>query len=72
MGDQPVARPIPAHRTAQTQNKRTQISMPQVGFKPTILVFQRAKTVHASDRESIVFGERDLTGGITDDHIHST
>jgi hypothetical protein len=23
-GDQPVARPLPTHRTAQTQNKRTQ------------------------------------------------
>jgi hypothetical protein len=27
-GDQPVARPLPAHRTAQTQNKGTQTSMP--------------------------------------------
>jgi hypothetical protein len=27
-GDQPVARPPPTHRTAQTQNKRTQTSMP--------------------------------------------
>jgi hypothetical protein len=35
-GDQPVARPLPIHRTAQTQNKRTQ---PQVGFEPTIPVF---------------------------------
>jgi hypothetical protein len=26
-GDQSVARPLPAHRTAQTQNKRTQISI---------------------------------------------
>jgi hypothetical protein len=25
MGDQPVARPLPAHRTTQTQNKRTNI-----------------------------------------------
>jgi hypothetical protein len=44
-GDQTVARPLPAHKTAQTQNKRTQI--PQVGFEPTILLFERAKTVHA-------------------------
>jgi hypothetical protein len=29
-GDQPVARPLP------TQNKRTQTSMPSVGFEPTI------------------------------------
>jgi hypothetical protein len=26
-GDQPVARTLPTHRTAQTQNKRTQTSM---------------------------------------------
>jgi hypothetical protein len=27
-GDQPVARPLPTHRTTQTQNKRRQTSMP--------------------------------------------
>jgi hypothetical protein len=27
-GDQTVARPLPTHRTTQTQNKRTQTSMP--------------------------------------------
>jgi hypothetical protein len=27
-GDQPVARPLPTQRTTQTQNKRTQTSMP--------------------------------------------
>jgi hypothetical protein len=43
-GYQPVARPLPAHRTAQTQNKLTQTSMPQVWFEPTIPVFERAKT----------------------------
>jgi hypothetical protein len=48
--DQPVARLLPTHRTAQTQNKRTQISMPQVGFESTILAFERTKTVHALDR----------------------
>jgi hypothetical protein len=46
MGDQPVVRPLPARRTKQTQNKRTQTSMSQVGFDPTIPVFERAKTVH--------------------------
>jgi hypothetical protein len=45
--DQPIARPLLEHRTAQTQNKRIQTSMPLLGFKPTIPVFQRAKTVHA-------------------------
>jgi hypothetical protein len=44
-GDQPVARPLLAQRTTQTQNKRTQISMPGVGFEPTIPAFERAKTV---------------------------
>jgi hypothetical protein len=33
--DQPIARPLPVHRTAQTQYKRTQTSMPRVGFEPT-------------------------------------
>jgi hypothetical protein len=43
-GDQPITRPLPTHRTTQTQNKRTQTSMPQVGFEPMIPVFERAKT----------------------------
>jgi hypothetical protein len=46
-GDQPVARLLPTHRTAQTQNKCTQTSMPWVGFKPTTPVFEWVKTVHA-------------------------
>jgi hypothetical protein len=50
-GVQPVARPLPAHRTLQTQNKRTQTSMPWVGFELTIPTFKRAKTFHALDRE---------------------
>jgi hypothetical protein len=44
-GDQTVAKPLPAHRTAQTQNKRTQTFMPRVGFGPTTPVFERAKAV---------------------------
>jgi hypothetical protein len=48
--DQPVARPLPTHRTTKTQNKRTQTSMPWVGFEPTIPAFERAKTFHALDR----------------------
>jgi hypothetical protein len=39
-----------------TQNKRTQASMPEVGFEPTIPVFERAKTVHALNCASIVIG----------------
>jgi hypothetical protein len=30
--------------------------MPQVGFEPTIPVFELAKTVHASDRAANVIG----------------
>jgi hypothetical protein len=38
-GDQAVVRPLPAHMTAQTQNKRIQTSMRQVGFEHTITVW---------------------------------
>jgi hypothetical protein len=54
--DQPVARPQPTHRTIQTQNKRIQTSMSQVGFEPIIPVFERAKTVHALDCAATVIG----------------
>jgi hypothetical protein len=30
--------------------------MPQVGFEPTIPVFEQAKTVHALDRAAAVIG----------------
>jgi hypothetical protein len=56
MGDQPVARPLPAHRTIRTQNKRTQTSMPWVEFEPTIPMLERAKTVHALNRAATVIG----------------
>jgi hypothetical protein len=56
MGDRLVARPLPTHRTTQIQNKCTQTSMPWVGFEPTIPVFERAKTVHASDDAATVIG----------------
>jgi hypothetical protein len=54
--DQPVARPLPRHRTTQTQNKRTQTFMPCVGVEPTIPAFEPAKTVHASDRAATEIG----------------
>jgi hypothetical protein len=57
-GDQPVARLLPTHRTTRTQNKRTQTSMPQAGFEPTILVFERAKTIHVLDRAATVIGRQ--------------
>jgi hypothetical protein len=40
--DQPVARPLPTNRRTQTQNKRTQTSMPSVGLEHTIPAFERA------------------------------
>jgi hypothetical protein len=62
-GDQPVARPLPTHTTTRTQNKRTQTSMPRVGFELTIPVFERAKTVHALDRAATVVGRYDSVIG---------
>jgi hypothetical protein len=54
--DQRVARPLPTHRTTQTQNKRIHTFMPWVGSESTIPVFERAKTVHAFDRAATVIG----------------
>jgi hypothetical protein len=54
MGNQPVARPLPTHRTTKTHNKRTQTSMPRVGFESTIPVLERAKTVHILYRVATV------------------
>jgi hypothetical protein len=45
-----------AHRTAQTQTKRTQTSMPRVGFEPTTPMLERVKIVHAADRVATVIG----------------
>jgi hypothetical protein len=56
MGDQPLERPLPAHRTTQTQNKCTQTSMPRVGFELMIPVCERAETVNALDRAATVIG----------------
>jgi hypothetical protein len=42
--------------TTQTQNKRTQTSILQVGFESTTPVFERAKTDHALDRTVTVIG----------------
>jgi hypothetical protein len=55
-GDQPVARPLLAHTEKPKQNKSTQTSMPPVGFKPTIPVFELAKTVHALDGAATLIG----------------
>jgi hypothetical protein len=55
-GDLPVARPLPKHRTTQTQkNAYThQTSMPWMGFEHTITVSERAKTEHALERSATV------------------
>jgi hypothetical protein len=53
-GDQLLAKPLAAHMTTETQNKRTQTSMPRVKFEPTTPAFERAKTVHALDRAATV------------------
>jgi hypothetical protein len=37
-----------------------QISMPRVGFKPTIQVFERAKMVHTLDRATTVIGAKSV------------
>jgi hypothetical protein len=55
-GDQPVARPVPAHRIKQTQHKLTQTSMPQVRLEPMIPAFEGEKTVHALHRTATVIG----------------
>jgi hypothetical protein len=55
--DQPVTRPLPTHRTTQTQNKRTQTFIPRVGFEPTIPVFNWEKKVHALVCAVTVSGE---------------
>jgi hypothetical protein len=45
----------------QTQNKRTQTSMPRVGLEPTIPVFERAKMGHALARVANVIGKITVT-----------
>jgi hypothetical protein len=57
MGDRPDARPLPTHtHTHRGKNNREKCghtSMPRVGFEPTIPVFERPKTVRASDCSAI-------------------
>jgi hypothetical protein len=60
-GNQPVERPLPTHRTTQTWNKRTQTSVPWLGFEPTIPVLERTKTVHALDRAANMIGALQIT-----------
>jgi hypothetical protein len=55
-GDQPVARPLPTHRTTQTENKFKHTSMPRVRLEPTTTVFEWEKAVHALDRGATAIG----------------
>jgi hypothetical protein len=59
-GDQPIAMPLHTHGTKQTQNKRTQTSMPRERFVPMITAFERAKTVLSLDRAANVMGGKFL------------
>jgi hypothetical protein len=54
--DEPVARPLPTHGKTEIQNKRTQTSIPRVGFESTTTTLERAMTVHALNRTATVFG----------------
>jgi hypothetical protein len=52
----PTSRDRYPHRTATTQNKCGQTSMPWVEFEPTMTVFHRVGVFHASDRAATVIG----------------
>jgi hypothetical protein len=56
--DQSVAGPLPICRTAKTQNKCTETSMPRVELEPTIPALEWAKRVHAFDRATTVIGSK--------------
>jgi hypothetical protein len=44
------------HRITRTQNKRTQTSMPWMGFEPKIPALERAKTVRTFDHSPTLIG----------------
>jgi hypothetical protein len=54
-GDQPSQGRC-LHTEQHKQNKRTQTSVPRLGFEPTIPVFERTKTVLVLDRAVTVIG----------------
>jgi hypothetical protein len=54
-GDQPIARPLPTHRTTQTQNKRRQTTALS-GIRTHNPAFQHAETVHALGRTATLIG----------------
>jgi hypothetical protein len=60
----PQGRYLHTEQHTNTQNKRTQTSMPRVGFEPTISGFELAKTVHALDRAVNYFPTRHKPVGL--------
>jgi hypothetical protein len=55
-GDQPLVKSRYLHTEQHKQNKRTQTSMLEVGFEPTIPASEWAKTVHVLERAATVIG----------------
>jgi hypothetical protein len=73
---QTVGRPLPAHRTAQTQNKRTQTSMRRLGFEPMTPASERRSRFmlrprgHYDRRQHKIYGLKTFAN-INDQHcIH--
>jgi hypothetical protein len=60
MRHKPVARPLPTHRTTQTQNKRTHTFMLRVRFERTIPSFERLKRVYALDHVAAMIDTSNL------------
>jgi hypothetical protein len=54
-GDLRVAKPLPTHRTTQTQNRHTEIHASN-GIEPTIPVFERVKKVEALESAATASG----------------
>jgi hypothetical protein len=54
--DQPLARPLPTHKTAQPQNKRIKTETPRMRFESTILALEWENTVRAPDRAATMTG----------------
>jgi hypothetical protein len=64
MGDQPVARPLPTHRTTQTQNKHIQYKHPCLEWdsnQRSQRSSEREKTIHALDPAATVIGNMMLS-----------
>jgi hypothetical protein len=62
--DQPVARPLPKHRTAQTQNKHIYYTLniyAQGGIRNRNHGLRAIETVHASDRSFTATGYKNFT-----------